>query len=242
MDSDSDDGILMFVPAALQSNPPTPTRLSMVGSGTGSITYEGDASHFQPHSDSYYYNAHSHRPGGSHPTLHATAGLQAFPRPRDSYDAADSIAANGNGGDICNPPIDSRLERRKKNQYKRHGSLTLAWQQRLSNNSMRDPAQTKTRLSSEIIDSADSGSPIPTPATGSWYRPHQLRNSGSSTALFSGQSRHDKVRRPLLVLARMACTNWNRPQPRHRSQQLGRAMPPRNHPTYAKALAVLATC
>ncbi|KAJ2889977.1 hypothetical protein GGI21_006353, partial [Coemansia aciculifera] len=173
MDSDSDDGSLLFVPAALQSNPTTPTRLS-VGDGSCALKCTGDASHFQP-----YFEQNDASGSKPAPSV-APDGLQAFPRPRDSVDGAGSVDGDKNLA------ADSRIERRKQNQYKRHGSLTLAWQQRLS--SSRDP---RTRLSSEIDSHADPGSPIPTPAYSSWYRPN--RNSGG--ALPTGRDKQETMRR-----------------------------------------------
>lgn len=109
-------------------------------------------------------------------------GLIAFPRPRDSIDNNGRVG----GDDDANLPDDSRMARRKKNQYKRHGSLTLAWQQQqqqqkqLQQQRMQPhrhsvleyPHQSiRSRLSTSDIDHGSfsnpaaslTGSPIPTP-------------------------------------------------------------------------------
>ncbi|KAJ2385994.1 hypothetical protein H4S02_004061, partial [Coemansia sp. RSA 2611] len=164
MSSDFSDDGFSFIPAALQSNPPTPTRLSM-SEGAGSIKRASDVPHFPA-------------------APRAPAKLQAFPQPRDSVDGAVSIGGNV---ESSSPAVDSRLDRRRKNEYKRHGSLTLAWQQRLSGS--REHEQSRTRLSSEL--DVGSGSPIPTPANATWYRPN--RNSG--TMLAPSKDRQEALRR-----------------------------------------------
>ncbi|KAJ2684135.1 hypothetical protein IWW39_005090 [Coemansia spiralis] len=164
MSSDFSDDGFSFIPAALQSNPPTPTRLSM-SEGAGSIKRASDVPYFQV-------------------APRAPAKLQAFPQPRDSVDGAVSIGGNVGSS---SPAVDSRLDRRRKNEYKRHGSLTLAWQQRLSGS--REHEQSRARLSSEL--DVGSGSPIPTPANATWYRPN--RNSG--TMLAPSKDRQEALRR-----------------------------------------------
>ncbi|KAJ2725960.1 hypothetical protein GGI07_000888 [Coemansia sp. Benny D115] len=73
------------------------------------------------------------------------SGLMAFPRPRSSIeDAGENLDCDSS------IPVDPRLERRRKNEYKRHGSLTLAWQQRVSgSHGSRNVHQTRSRLASE---------------------------------------------------------------------------------------------
>ncbi|KAJ2757079.1 hypothetical protein GGI19_000320 [Coemansia pectinata] len=197
MSSYSDDGGFLFIPAALQSNPPTPTRLSM-SEGAGSIKCAGDVSHFQT-------------------APIASVALQAFPRPRDSVDGAVSIDGEVGDGDSSSA-VDSRLERRKRNQYKRHGSLTLAWQQRLSGGGSREPELARTRLSSEIDVCAGSGSPIPTPANATWYRP----NRSSGTVLLPGKDRQETLRR---LDSQQSATVQTQRQSRWRSGSLATVSP-----------------
>ncbi|KAJ2482841.1 hypothetical protein IWW47_005806, partial [Coemansia sp. RSA 2052] len=149
--------------------------------GSGPIKCAGDMSHFQPHPDQHHFAARSCGSNGGQPV--GSAGLQAFPRPRDSVDGAGLAESDGND---TGSAVDSRLERRKQNQYKRHGSLTLAWQQRVSGS-----RESRTRLSSEIDDYANSGSPIPAPANSSWYRP----NRSSGEALPASRDRQETMRR-----------------------------------------------
>ncbi|KAJ2062664.1 hypothetical protein GGI17_002272 [Coemansia sp. S146] len=197
MSSYSDDGGFLFIPAALQSNPPTPTRLSM-SEGAGSIKCAGDVSHFQT-------------------APIASVALQAFPRPRDSVDGAVSIDGEAGDGDSSSA-VDLRLERRKRNQYKRHGSLTLAWQQRLSGGGSREPELVRTRLSSEIDACAGSGSPIPTPVNATWYRP----NRSSGTVLLPGKDRQETLRR---LDSQQSATVQTQRQSRWRSGSLATVSP-----------------
>ncbi|KAJ2148357.1 hypothetical protein GGH19_000608 [Coemansia sp. RSA 1807] len=126
MDSCSDDDQLMLVPVALQSGQTTPSRLSQI-SDSNSATSR------------YMLHRPAHASGEWIANQQCT-GIQAFPRPPSSVEDVD-CSESGDGQ--SKPPQDLRIERRKRNQYKRHGSLTLALQQE----------QEQQRLSSEQCSS-----------------------------------------------------------------------------------------
>ncbi|KAJ2547871.1 hypothetical protein EV175_005049, partial [Coemansia sp. RSA 1933] len=135
----------LLVPAALQSGSSTPSRLSCNGQAECS---ESDLpqNHQKPTMVRVEGHGDSNKP------------LVAFPRPRSSIDGDDSDEVpkeTTNGCTDGHAPVDPRLERRRKNQYKRHGSLTLAWQQKMS----AEPSARSSRLSSEVIHNSCSSMP-----------------------------------------------------------------------------------
>ncbi|KAJ1857282.1 hypothetical protein LPJ76_001859 [Coemansia sp. RSA 638] len=151
MDSYSDDDQLMLVPVALQSGQTTPSRLSQISDSNPATSRY--TSHLPaPANDEWVANQQR-------------TEIQAFPRPPSSVEDVD---CSENGDSQPKPPQDPRIERRKRNQYKRHGSLTLALQQE----------QEQQRLSGEqccsdeyISQDADLGyygvvgAPMSTPVT-----------------------------------------------------------------------------
>ncbi|KAI8325065.1 hypothetical protein GQ54DRAFT_337575 [Martensiomyces pterosporus] len=161
-------------------------------------------SHFQP------LPAACSRRCSSSSNAAGDSGLRPFPRPRPSVDnLGDSVNSLPAPPPPPSTPNESRILRRQQNQYKRHGSVTLAWQQRLSGSSLgsikygrgsfasnadppghvRDGAncasQRASRFSSgdcvgELL--ADTGaSPISTPVN-TWYRLSQASNSSNNNA------------------------------------------------------------
>ncbi|KAJ2852424.1 hypothetical protein IWW36_000311 [Coemansia brasiliensis] len=144
MDADSDDDQLMLVPAALQSGHTTPSRLSQTSQETTAMSHSA-----------YIVTEPSN--GGWDAELQSN-GLQAFPRPRSSIEDSDGLGAEGSS-----VAVDSRIERRKRNQYKRHGSLTLAWQQQKQ---QAEESKHAANYYSEALLSSDmyfDGSPMTMP-------------------------------------------------------------------------------
>ncbi|KAJ2597266.1 hypothetical protein EV177_007766, partial [Coemansia sp. RSA 1804] len=128
-----------MIPVALQSGSSTPVRLSYYDQENSSeqLTQQDCKT---PYSGEY-----------------EGKGLVAFPRPRSSIDT-DARKVSIKGSEEEKPPVESRLERRRKNQYKRHGSLTLAWQQQMGASKTTCPS----RLSSEVVDEHCSSTPATT--------------------------------------------------------------------------------
>ncbi|KAJ2606583.1 cell division cycle- protein [Coemansia sp. RSA 1722] len=158
----SDDEVSL-VPMALQSAPSTPKRLSLASDKHAPAAYDEAPSTLL------------RRP----PSDDIGSGLMAFPRPRPSFgddgDCAsnDSRATDADADADAELPVDPRLERRRKNQYKRHGSLTLALQQSQGIVGSRDMHKTRSRLASEtnmaLLDD-NSASSMPTPISGRYQQ------------------------------------------------------------------------
>ncbi|KAJ1743390.1 hypothetical protein LPJ68_000992 [Coemansia sp. RSA 1086] len=143
MDIDSDDDQLMLVPAALQSGQTTPSRLSQISQENTAILHP-------------YAARASNSSWDAEPP---SSGLQAFPRPRSSIEDTD-------GPETESKAVDPRIERRKRNQYKRHGSLTLAWQQQQqqAEEQAEESKHVATCLSeTHLSDMCFAGSPMAAP-------------------------------------------------------------------------------
>ncbi|KAJ2794796.1 hypothetical protein H4R20_006109, partial [Coemansia guatemalensis] len=88
------------------------------------IEYAEHSSHFQPHPSEIARARDSWNTKNN-----VSTSLRAFPRPRSSSEFPDDGACSNGAQSSSKQPVDPRVERRKRNQYKRHGSLTLALQQ-----------------------------------------------------------------------------------------------------------------
>ncbi|KAJ2453715.1 hypothetical protein EV183_002014 [Coemansia sp. RSA 2336] len=142
MDIDSEDDQLMLVPAALQSGHTTPSRLSQISQENAVVMHPYAAA--KPSNSGWDAEPPSD-------------GLQAFPRPRSSIDDTGGVEAEDKA-------VDPRIERRKRNQYKRHGSLTLAWQQQQQQ--AEESRHVAACLSeTHLSDMCFAGSPMAAPIT-----------------------------------------------------------------------------
>ncbi|PIA13892.1 hypothetical protein COEREDRAFT_17280, partial [Coemansia reversa NRRL 1564] len=141
MDSDSEEDRLMLIPAALQSGQTTPSRMSLISEADADgqlidscrrtesthsdmANHVGHSLYLQPHSSEIVRARDSWNT-----TKEIPAGLTAFPRPKSSNEFHGDSTCDTVSGNNVRQPVDPRVERRKRNQYKRHGSLTLALQQ-----------------------------------------------------------------------------------------------------------------
>ncbi|KAJ2081859.1 hypothetical protein H4R24_002016 [Coemansia sp. RSA 988] len=217
MDSDSDEDRLMMIPAALKSGQTTPSRMSLIseagaeehfsnphsrtqGVNSDIIEYADHSSHFQPHPSEIARARGSWNTKNEYP-----ASLKAFPRPRSSneYPVHDTYSASSQNN--SKNSVDPRVERRKRNQYKRHGSLTLALQQeqlqqRLSSgdpgNELRPPSA--LRLSSDTdtgFPANIDASPMAMPVSS---LPRVVYRSRGHTAPYApDSSAHAHVYRPI---------------------------------------------
>ncbi|KAJ2678063.1 cell division cycle- protein [Coemansia spiralis] len=178
MDPSSNRCDYAFVPAALQSGPPTPSRQSY-NENTGTVG-EGSMQPNQP------YASESLGAGIKVDNDAGKVQLKAFPRPRPSFEDDIDRPVKENGDDDDAVPVDPRLERRKRNQYKRNGSLTLAWQQQQQqqqqiNSILGKPSRLSSEISTEAPTNLASASPMSTPVV-TWNRSFLHTNNISKIA------------------------------------------------------------